>query len=155
MKWSESQLCPTFCDPMDYRVHGIFQARILESSKLRDWTQVSCIVGRFFTSWAIRETSLKIKQRQINTKHKLKLLTFQIDNISQDSQLILLAKLWENKLSDIASRNLIGHYCNEGELAIYTKVQGQFYKRLFNELMIVTKYLKHIHQISIKIKHIK
>ena len=24
------QLCPIFCDPMDYRVHGIFQARILE-----------------------------------------------------------------------------------------------------------------------------
>ena len=24
------QLCPTLCDPMDYRVHGILQARILE-----------------------------------------------------------------------------------------------------------------------------
>ena len=23
-------LCPTLCDPMDYRVHGILQARILE-----------------------------------------------------------------------------------------------------------------------------
>ena len=28
---SESHsLCPTFCDPMDYTVHGILQARILE-----------------------------------------------------------------------------------------------------------------------------
>ena len=43
---------------------GILQARILEwiafpfsraSSQPRDWTQVSCIAGRFFTSWAIRE----------------------------------------------------------------------------------------------------
>ena len=25
-----SQSCPTLCDPMDYRVHGILQARILE-----------------------------------------------------------------------------------------------------------------------------
>ena len=24
------QLCPTLCDPMDYTVHGILQARILE-----------------------------------------------------------------------------------------------------------------------------
>ena len=46
---------------MDYTVHGILQARILEwvafpffrgSSQCRDWTQVSCIVGRFFISWA-------------------------------------------------------------------------------------------------------
>ena len=43
---------------------GILQARILEwvavpssreSSQPRDWTQVSCIVGRFFTFWATRE----------------------------------------------------------------------------------------------------
>ena len=86
----------TVCDPMDYTVHGILQARILEwvafpfsrgssqprspkfqadslpaehkgsprilewvaypfssrSSQLRNWTRVSCIAGRFFTSWA-------------------------------------------------------------------------------------------------------
>ena len=57
-------LCPTFGDPMDYTVHGILQARILEwvafpfsrgSSQLRDDTQVSRIVGRFFTSWSKRE----------------------------------------------------------------------------------------------------
>ena len=32
-KWSEvkvTQLCLTFCDPMNYTVHGILQARILE-----------------------------------------------------------------------------------------------------------------------------
>ena len=48
-------------DHMDYTVHGVLQARMLESvtipfstgsSQIRDWTQVSCIVGRFFTSWA-------------------------------------------------------------------------------------------------------
>ena len=66
-RWSEekvTQLCPTLWDPMDYIVHGILQARILEwvaflffrgSSQPRDWTQVSCIAGRFYTSWATRE----------------------------------------------------------------------------------------------------
>ena len=51
--------CPTLCDPMDYTVHGIFQARILEwvtfafsrgSSQPRDQTHVSQIAGGFFTS---------------------------------------------------------------------------------------------------------
>ena len=59
-----TQLCPTLCDPMDYTVHGILQARILEwvafpfswgSSQPRDQTQVSRIAGGFFTSWATRE----------------------------------------------------------------------------------------------------
>ena len=54
-----AQSCPTFCDPMDYTVHGILQARILEwvafpfsrgSSQPRDQTQVSRIADRFFTS---------------------------------------------------------------------------------------------------------
>ena len=61
------------CDPVDYTVHGILQARILEwvafsrgSSKPRDWTQVSHIAGEFFTSWATREDSLiKIKKKKI------------------------------------------------------------------------------------------
>ena len=54
-----TELGPTLCNPMDYIVHGILQARILEwaafpfsrgSSQPRDQTQVSCIAGRFFTS---------------------------------------------------------------------------------------------------------
>ena len=53
------QLCLTLCNPMDYIVHGILQARILEwipfpfsrgSSQPRDLTHVSRIAGRFFTS---------------------------------------------------------------------------------------------------------
>ena len=53
------QSCLTLCDPMDYTVHGILQARILEwvafpfsrnSSQTRDRTQVSHIAGGFFTS---------------------------------------------------------------------------------------------------------
>ena len=59
-----AQLCLTLCDPMDNTVHGIIQARILESvaflfSWILPWTsgrtQISHIAGRFFTSWATRE----------------------------------------------------------------------------------------------------
>ena len=64
MKVKVAQSRPTLCDPMDYTVHGILQARILEwvafpfsraSSQPRDQTQVSCIAGGFFTNWATRE----------------------------------------------------------------------------------------------------
>ena len=59
-----AQLCPTLCDPVDYTLHGILQARILRwvafpfsrgSSQPQDRTQVSRIAGGFFTSWATRE----------------------------------------------------------------------------------------------------
>ena len=54
-----TQLCPALCNPKKS------QARILEwvaypffraSSQPRNWTGVSCIAGRFFTSWATRKT---------------------------------------------------------------------------------------------------
>ena len=57
VKWVKvAQSCLTLCDPMDYIVHGILQARILEwaaflfsrgSSQSRDWTQVSHIADFF------------------------------------------------------------------------------------------------------------
>ena len=68
------QSCLTLRDPMDYTVHGILQARILErvafpfsrgSSQLRDRTQVSCIAGWFFTSWFTRKARGE-KQEQWN-----------------------------------------------------------------------------------------
>ena len=54
-----AQSCLTLCNPMDYTVHGILQARILEwvafpfsrgSSQPRVQTQVSHLGGGFFTS---------------------------------------------------------------------------------------------------------
>ena len=59
VKVKVAQPCLTLCNPMDYTVHGILQARILEwvafpfswgSSQPRDRTQVFHIAGRFFTS---------------------------------------------------------------------------------------------------------
>ena len=54
-----AQLYLTLCNPMDYTVRGILQARLLEwivipfsrgASQPRNRTRVSCIAGIFFTS---------------------------------------------------------------------------------------------------------
>ena len=59
VKVKATQSCPTLCDPMNYTVHGILQARILKwvtipfsrgSSQPKDQTQVSHIAGGLFTS---------------------------------------------------------------------------------------------------------
>ena len=59
VKVKVAQSCRILCDPMDYTVHGILQARILEwaavsvsrgPSQPRDQTQVSRTAGGFFTS---------------------------------------------------------------------------------------------------------
>ena len=65
-----TQLCSTLYNSMDYTVQGILQARILEwvafcfsrgSSQPRDRNQVSCIAGRFFTSWATSEACIPVR----------------------------------------------------------------------------------------------
>ena len=83
---NESVSCsvvPTFCDPMDYSqpgssAHGIFQARIMEwvailfsrgSSLTRDWTQVFCTAGRFFTLLSHKGNSFDMK---LEIKYKKK-----------------------------------------------------------------------------------
>ena len=67
-----TQLCPTLCDPMNWIVHGILQARTLEgaafpfsrgSSQPKDRTQVSHIVGEFFTSWATKANPWSFEAR--------------------------------------------------------------------------------------------
>ena len=57
-----TQSCPTLCNPMDCSlpgssVHGLLQARILESVAIpffrrSSWTRVSCIAGGFFNTRA-------------------------------------------------------------------------------------------------------
>ena len=67
-----AQSRPTLCDPMDCSLPGssvceILQARTLEwvvipfsrgPSQPRDQTQVSCIAGRFFIIWAMKQVNL-------------------------------------------------------------------------------------------------
>ena len=77
------QLCLILCDPMDYSPEappsmGILQARILKwiaipssrgSWQPRNWTLVSCITGRFLTSWAAREALYCIYMQYIYYTH--------------------------------------------------------------------------------------
>ena len=67
--WFSRWVMSNSCNPMDCSLPAssareILQARILEwvaisfsrgSSQPRNWTWVSCIAGRFFTNWAMRE----------------------------------------------------------------------------------------------------
>ena len=68
------QSCLRLCNPMECRPPGTSVLEILqtilewaassssrESSRSRDWTRVSCIAGRFFTNWAMREALLKLQ----------------------------------------------------------------------------------------------
>ena len=116
MKVKVTQSCLTLCDPIDYTVHGILQARKLEwvafpfsrvssqprdcgqilyqlshkgSPRILEWvtypfsrgsswsrnrTRVSCIAGRFFTSWAMREAQNLAWGVSIHLSAKPKLL---------------------------------------------------------------------------------
>ena len=76
-KWKLLSHVRLFATPLT--VHGILQARILEwvvypfsrgSSGPRNWTSVSCIIGGFFTNWAIRE-ALFILLHRANLKEKV------------------------------------------------------------------------------------
>ena len=114
--WSLSRLCLTLCDPMDcgppdFSVHGILQTRILEwvamhssraSSQSRDQTQVSCIAGRFFTTWATREAHSSLsnhinRQRKAQTiSQRCKVLVFyqNTTTINEKWENILLSRIW-------------------------------------------------------------
>ena len=59
------------CNPPGSSVHGILQSRIMEwvaisFSRPRNWTQVSCIAGRFFTNWTTREAPTWHRECYIN-----------------------------------------------------------------------------------------
>ena len=74
-----AQPCLTLCNPTDYIVHGILQARILEwaafpfsreSSQSRDRTQIpilqeDSLPGEPKKSLQVRETRLKKKKKEI------------------------------------------------------------------------------------------
>ena len=81
MKVKVAQLCLTLCDPMDYTVHGILQARILEwvafpfsrgSSQPRDWTEVSHIAGEFFINWGMRKNDPHQKTKNSQRRRRKK-----------------------------------------------------------------------------------
>ena len=74
-KWKWKSLSPVRLFATPWILHGILQARMTgwvavpfsrESSQSRDRTQVSCIAGGFFTSWATREAQWLNNRQSVN-----------------------------------------------------------------------------------------
>ena len=99
-----TQPCPTLCNPIDYTVHGILQARILEwvafpfsrgSSQPRDWTQVSCIADGFLSAEPQGKPkntgmgSLSVLQRIFLTQELNRVSALQADSLPTE-----LSNLW-------------------------------------------------------------
>ena len=83
------QLNPTLFDPMDYsppgstcpwdfpdKNTGVGCHALLQGIRPRNWTQVSCIVGRFLTMWATRETPSKAHSNLCSDLYCCNCLTF-------------------------------------------------------------------------------
>ena len=74
-----TQSCPTLCNPMDYIVHGILQARIL------DWVAILFSRGIFPTQgsnpglshcrWTLCQLSHKVSPKEKNVKVKVRSLS--------------------------------------------------------------------------------
>ena len=88
-----TQKCLTLFQPHEH-VHGISQARILEwvaisfsrgTSWPRDWTHISCITGRFFTTEPLGKPSIV---SQFSTKN-----TRKYNGVRQSLQQVVLIKL--------------------------------------------------------------
>ena len=60
------------------------------SSQLRDWTQVSCMAGRFFSTWATREAL--VYQTQINTDQERWLLSHRPENSTNFQRFVAKVK---------------------------------------------------------------
>ena len=96
-------------------VHGILQARILEwlaisfsrgSSLPRNRTQISCIAGRWFANWAMRERTLYISivihifNVKINNMQKsLQTTFFKVSILWLSHFVYILRKLWKKTFS--------------------------------------------------------
>ena len=151
-----AQSCPTLCDPMDYTVHGILQARILEwvafffsrgSSQPRDWTQFSHIAGRFFTSWATREAQAvlwrRAKPSRTNTQKRCLLHYRGMEWISRKSRATWSnRKIWpwstkqsRSKANRVLPRECTGHskhlfQQHKRRLYIWTSPDGQYQNQI-------------------------
>ena len=120
-----AQLCPTLCDPMDCSLpgsslHGILQARVLEwvavsfskgSSRPRDQTWASRIVGRCFNLWATKEAHYflcmqvysYLKLQHLMYKNEIPLLKVQVlEKLGGDS-----ISRWEEKAGHLTQNHFL------------------------------------------------
>ena len=129
--WSRmlvTQSCLTLCDPTDCSppgssVHGILQARILKwiavpfsrvSSWPRDWTEVFCLAGGFFTSWTTRKALHQ--ERPANSSHTA--LQVQGDSTRSQGKNLILDHLMVERLfvNDLQEENMCHWKGRESEV---------------------------------------
>ena len=123
MKVEVVQSCPTPCAPMDYTVHEILQARILEwgafpfsrSFQPRDRTQVFHIARGFFTSWATRETLYAFKDLPIHSTNNC---GFRLPGMLQS----MVSQSW-TRLSDGTTTDYIRHSGGPGRAGMIPGTQ--------------------------------
>ena len=112
------------CSPPGSFSHEIFQAKLLEwvvvsffrgSSRPRDWTQASCIAGRFFTIWATREAQ-RPNNRMTQIRPKMIILSH---NRLEGCRWSVVHRLWgawpwhhpgAHVLSILLLRHLVRHF---------------------------------------------
>ena len=109
LKKVESELVTQSCStlwPRDYSppcssAHGILQARVLEwvatffsrgSSQPRDWAQVSCIAGRFFTVWDTHNLFFN----HLITKQQIKILLLRVTVTSNISTMLFISQIFKH-----------------------------------------------------------
>ena len=127
-KWKQLYITdPTDCSPPGSSIHGILQARILEwvaipfsrgSSRPRNWTCISCIAGRFFTTEPPGKRLEWIVCRKTNCQRCFQLSLTKILNIWQkiklDGILIVFRILysidqWSTDASAILTHLILKH----------------------------------------------
>ena len=127
---------PMDCNPPGSSVHGILQARILEwvaipfsrgSSQPRDWTQVSCIAGRFFTVWAAwKPFEPQPHVKQYMARNKSVILPALSSNSSHKVKQTLNGSLqakWTKKFNGAIQAKFSRHW-NEGLLKLVGVLKG-------------------------------
>ena len=83
------------------------------SSQPRDWTQVSCIAGRFFTSWATRKVQLRAKGFFCSHENILPLIV------------ALVAQLWEYTKNHWSTLWVNYRYVNYILIKLLSKTDGE------------------------------
>ena len=92
-----------------------------ESSQPKNWTRVSCITGRFFTSWTIRDLDSILKSRDITLLTKLclvKATVFPVVMCGCESWTIKKAECWSIDAFELwCWRRLLRVLGQQGELS--------------------------------------
>ena len=151
--------CPTHCDLMDWSlpgssVCGVLQAGILKwvtissprgSSWSRDRTCVpcvSCIAGRFFTCWAIREAHWCFGKKQYEAKYKA-------DLRESSMKQWVIRKLWKYRSMELRiqyGNDIWEKWINIKGISGLCVMRKKKLRNVF--ILVLSRTGKHIHRLN-------